>query len=478
MKLSDTQKKWTLTATLATVLSFNLVISMGDKNFGTVNLASRSIAEATEPKFINKLPTKDGIRRVMLERKGDNQTVASISDPGSDCTSCGVRITLDTDFATNTDDIAVLLIKALDKQSTKSSDEEIETAKAEKVPATRKEREALRQRSNDEEDKEEIDEGKAALAKLSKDCNNRKRYKKSNDRLECFSDGLVNLLSNDEIEYDKASVFRVFAGDIAKPLMEMMKSTPGSERYDLAKAIINDLASSIPEDYNYLRQSLAKINAKIVADAERNVQVGFNEYKKLDQAAKANPTNLALRQQANNMAAAINQKQGQAEQLAHDLGSNLQSGFGDAIDNQYLNRDLANQYLTVDYAGTVNSIIQGLKSSTMSYLAGNTSAGEYQIPVIDIGNGSAITLSDGSTLIVTSVGTPVNQTQVITTTPNGYRIQNNGLTQQNSVLQGTTPMIQLGNNGQNTARIVIVPATGPQSVVPTRTQPMAPQIRR
>lgn len=503
MKFTDTHKKWTLTATLATVLSFNLLMSLnGPANGGASNLASESMpAQVASSEEVwdrplekkNKAPKADPAKaqqatdarkptgddtpdtpvfgeakiggktvKAMFEKDGENTKVSIAGGASGTCYTCGETVNLPTGFTKNVNEMvkALEVAKAMATKSEAKTEAKAETA----VALTRKEREEKRRKDQAEE--ESTDEGKKALYELTKECRDKKVRKKSDDRLECFSDGLVKLLSKEDVEYAKADVFKLFAGDVAKPLMELMKLTPGSERYELGKSIINDLASSIPEDYNYLRQSLAKVNAKIVADAERVVQAKFSEFKQADQIAKANPSNPSLRQQADLIGSAVNQMQGSTEQIANDLGINLYNGFSEAVSNQYISSTLADQYLKVDYAGTVNGIIQGLKQSSVSYLAGSTNASSYQIPMVDIGGGSAFTLSDGSTLIVT--GASSNNVSIVpgsnSTTANNMILRPNQLNAQNMV-QGSTPMIT--GTGANSGRIVIVPAgqTG------TRTMP-------
>ncbi len=458
MKFTDVQKKWALTASLASLLSFNLVLSLSGQNLGSMNLASE------QPTF-SEVKIDGKTVKVMFEKRGEEETTASIAS-GS-CYSCGERINLPIQFSENVEDMktALAVAKATSAKQ-KSSDE-----KTEKVASNRKEREATRLKDKDNS----VDEGKEALKELTKNCRNKAHYKKSDERLECFSDGLVRLLANDEIEYKREDVFKLFANDIASPLMELIKSAPGSEKYDLAKSIINDLASSIPESYNYLRQSLAKVNAKIVANAERNVQAKFNEFKQADQMAKANPTNTALRERANLIANSVNDLQTQTDKIANDLGVNLRNGLADAVSNDYVTSTLADQYLKVDYFGTIDPIIKGLKQSSIAYLAGNVNGSNFQIPDIEIGDGSTVSLSDGSMLLITPANNVVNGTvRGSLTTSSGNGPRRNQLTAQDVIIEGTTPMIQPGQTGQNTARIVVInagqQAVGQRQMVPNRVQ--------
>jgi hypothetical protein len=489
MKLSDTQKKWALTATLATVLSFNLVMSLTSSNagYGTANLASADSesrrldvsrtrssdkTEGNDNVAFGEFKTVDGKRqKVMFEKVDGSSTRVHYGKEtdGTTCYTCGDSITVNEVFSKNVNDlVAIAVAKQAEAEkssvvpASKSSSDKADT----EVASTRKERERQRRAERDEEDNK--DDGKKALNDMVKDC--KKEHKKSDERLECISDGFVSLLSKAEDEFDRATVFKVFSNEIGKPLVEMMRLKPGSERYELAVSIVSDIASSIPEDYNYIRQSLAKVNAKVVAEAERNTQETFNAFKQADQAAKANPTNTALREQANTLGSVVNLRQSQSEQLANDLGMNLRNGYADAVSNSFMDSSLADQYMRVDYAGTVNNIIQGMRQSALSYAGGNIAGSNFQIPTINIGEGSAVTLSDGTTLIVTAANT-VNPAlkNVVTTTTNGIRVIPNNITAQ---INSSTPMIQPGQTGQNTVQIVSVPGTAqPGAGVSNRAMP-------
>lgn len=448
MKFTDVQKKWALTGSLATLLSFNLALSLSGYNIGSTSLASEQQPTFGEVKLDGKT------FKVMFEKTGD-VTTASIAS-GS-CYSCGERINLPIQFSENIEDMKIALAVAKATASKQNATEE----KAVTVALSRREKEAAK----NEKTEDSVDEGKEALNKSAKEC--KEKHKKSADRLDCNSDGLIRLLANDKIEYNKQDVFKHFVTHIATPLMELIKAGPESANYDLAKSIIEHLASSIPEDYNYLRQSLAKVNAKIVADAERNVQAKFNEFKQIDKLAKANPGDMGLRERANDIANSVNGMQIQTEKIAADLGVNLRNGYAEAVTNDYVTSTIADQYLKTDYFGTINPIIQGLKQSSLAYMAGNVNGSNYQIPVIEIGEGSTISISEGGLISIqpanTIVGANRGQGQLTTATNAWNGPRSNQITAQNVIVPGQTAMIS-GQGGQNSARIVVISTGQPQPV--------------
>ena len=481
MNFTASQKKWALTASLATVLSFNLVMSLGYQDVGSANLATKALSdeeserfeklkadetarkqkeadEAYEARTKEKASKREGIYKmrnvvvndqneeVMLVKEGTKtRAIISKTTEGEGiCASCGGSRLLAISFDSELGDIRAALKKSLkdnpaDEVDSKSLDKDIESLRNKDRKNAKK------------SDKEEEVDGKEALAKLSTECRNKKYHVDREDRITCFADGLTAVLSKD-IAFDKSAVFKLFSNEIGAPLMDFLKSNPNSDRHTFAVETINTLASELPEDANYLRQTLTRMNAKVVRDAEVEVQNKVAQYRQLDNLAKQNPGNVGLRQQAAMLGSVIDQEQSKVNQLGNSLGVNLKSGFESAISSDLMTSTLASQYLNVDYFGQVNTIIKGFENSVKTNTA-------YTIPNIDLAGGTAVTLADGTTLLITQANKANN---VVTTSTNGtrleYRINNN------SPIQAGVPTITSAP-GQNTATITVVngPAAGSQN---------------
>jgi hypothetical protein len=487
MNFSETHKKWALTATLGMVLSFNLVMSLGGgSGFGAANLAShdsgrypdvdsdgnpiaREVAgdssdEDSDSQVTRDVDTKYGTLKVRFKKDGEKTTANILSD----CEDCSKKdIPLPIGFTKNISDMKKALIRAQEKS---------ETSEARYTPS----------KKDEDPDKKDAKAGQKLLAEITKECGKIRAGKHADERLACFSDKLLEVLTddaNEDIEFKKDDVFRLFAKEIAQPLLEIMRLSPDDDRYVNGKDIIAKLASDLPSDYNYLRQSLAKVNAKIVADAERGVKEKLDAYKQLAQAAKTNPAAAPqLLERANALFNEADQDQMRVGQLKNDLGVNLFNGYSEGVSNSLLTSTLADTYMKTDYLGTADSIIKGLQQNALSLKAGNLNA-SYTVPMIDISTATSFTLADGTTLLIANAtaNTVTAATQNFPTTANGLIVRPNNLTTQN-VINAATPFIAPGQTGQNTAQIMLV-NVGQGNSLPQQqfTQPMnggRPAIRQ
>ncbi|MBC7371853.1 MAG: hypothetical protein H7326_09820 [Bdellovibrionaceae bacterium] len=490
MNFTASQKKWALTASLATVLSFNLVMSLGHQDFGSGSFASHeedrledeargkrdadAIRDRIETSKRDKAVTnREGVlkmrdveindqkEQVLLVKEGTKTRaiISKTNTEGEMCNTCGGSRLLPVAFDSDLGDIRSALKKSLKdtpaEEDSKSIDKDIADLRNQDRKNAKK------------KDKDEEEDGKIALKKLSDECRNKKFHADREDRITCFADGLTAVLSKD-LTFDKSAVFKLFSAEVGAPLMDFLKLNPNSDRHTFAIETVNKMASELPEDANYLRQALTRMNAKVVRDAEVEVQNKVTQYRQMDQLAKQNPSNIGLRQQAALLGSVIDQEQFKVNQLGNSLGVNLKSGFESAIASDYMTPTLASQYLNVDYFGQVNSIIKGFENSVKT----NTT---YTIPNIDLSGGTSVTLADGTTLIINQAN-KTNGNNLVTTTTNGTRLQYIPTTNL-SPIQAGVPMIT-SNGGQNTATITVVsaPVGGSQNFTGTRSAQI-PTIR-
>jgi hypothetical protein len=501
MKLSSNQKQWALTASLATVLSFNLVMSLGSADIGSENLASnkstgvmsnstypdrhdREIAaqkdaapaaakedgdeaegadilqkvhgaDVTTTKTTKKInfAMEDGMHKVMFIKDGD-KTVAAISkktEAGADCLKCGLHIALPKNFESSAEDLEVALRAAM------------KDAKSEKAIAKD-------EKSKDKEDQEEIDPTTAALDNLKEKCDTKSNRKDSLAQVKCFSDGLVKLMKDKNLKFSKEEVKTYFIVNIAKPLLDLTKTGDKDDRFK-AQSAITSLITKIPKGFGYLEQILTRVSADVVLQRETLVSEKIIEYKKLDQLSKSQPGNLELKKASLEKFQQVIQLQNETLQFSNDLGTDVKGSLDLSAFYGNLDKADASSFYTNDYEKSVKAAFEGMSTSWNKYLTtGNTAASAYQVPMVDIANGATITLADGTTLSFTSTKNNVTSAN----SGGGIMIRPNTLTAQNGVVPGLTPMIADPNGvapaGAPQVRIVQVGSApiGQQQQLPTR----------
>jgi len=443
-KLTESQKKWALAGGLTTVLSFNLVMSLAGSDFKTANFASQAIdaqadkenadkadkeaakaakeakakaAKAAENeedfKVVKNFDTDDGVHNVLFVRSGD-KTLALISKEteSGTCYSCGPSKTLAVDFSSNVNDLKVALRKALKENS---GDLDTSASKADKVAKVvhgRKDKDA--QDSDQSEDKD--------LADLQKRCDN----KDDDDRMNCFGNGLTRILHDKKKEHSKEDVMALYKKEIALPLVQALTDMNDTDRRDNAQDLIQNMLNDVDKKYNYLRQSLLKLSAKVVSLAEADAQ---NRLKMAQQMKSTNPMYAMQLQQQGMMRRSL------AENLAMNLDSTVQSGLDSAYMSKYLTDTQATTMYTQDYQGIVNNVIQGMRLNPYT----------YSIPVVDIGTGGY-----GTDTLTFSASGPINQLQ---STGHGVIVIANGLSPQNSWTPSSPVIPANSSTGQNTAVI-------------------------
>jgi hypothetical protein len=439
-RLNETQKKWALTASLATVLSFNLIMGLTGTNYGSANFASAKIdeeagevmieGELAEPRFV-PFNTEDGKLKIKYEKLEDGTTKAYVpkkTAEGDFCWSskkCGSKnYVLPTSFDASKDDLEQALRKAM-KQEAKaellakddSDSDDVEEVVQKKAKKLKKE--LRKQREDDEEDADYEDKD---LAKLQEKC-----VEEDEDyKLSCYSDGLKSLLSNKKKTLPKDEVLSLYMDEVEPLMIESLSDSRNSERREEAHKHLEGMLSDVLKKYNYLRERMVDLSALTVIQNEQEAQAAF----------KKGDTAKGLKRRA------------VAERIAFDLKSTLKSGLESAQFSAYINESRADELYTNNYADVVGPIIQGMQAAPLAYVISSP-------------------LLEGSTYVVDRTGNlvPVDPSQSpISSVRNigrGVSALNNGLTQVNVLSPNAPRIVTLNgmNNAQGTATLQLIPAS-------------------
>ncbi|MGZ3747245.1 MAG: hypothetical protein ACXWRE_07740 [Pseudobdellovibrionaceae bacterium] len=557
-KLTDTQKKWALTACLTTALSFNLIMSLAEPNYHSASFASsqgdgktqdataeealppaetkktpkgkrkkKSAAKATTDSAVKAPPTsaakveepssaevKDvqtadpkleekteepksevkveetakksedpktklvslidnkGNKIQVKYSKGENEeqttaTVAKMTESGPPCTTCGDTYLLPNKFESNATDLEAALRKAMSEKAVNTDHEnaapEVASNDGTDLDPEVQSRKEQRSNENSEEDKDIVD--------LKKKCEN----KKDDSRLECFANGLTNMLSDrssNKKEHNKDEVLALFRDEIQLGLASGLRDvsdlvrftrmrydpfadveTDPTSRREKSEALLQDMISKISKKYNYLRQKLTSMAAEAVLANEAEAQ---RKLKQADQIKQTNPGQ-ALKLQSEGIA-----RMNASNQIANQIGGTLSEGLSTALDFNRINDDQYNNLLQDNYGNLVNQAIQGLAANPLTYV----------IP--------SVTLSDGSTLVdgTGRIFTLTSQNPLLTQqrSNQGIIFMGNGLTS-GSIAPQNAPRISAWNgvSAPGTATIQVIQGNqvipgGNQQVLPVGAQ--------
>jgi hypothetical protein len=412
-KLTDTQKKWALTACLASVLSFNLVMGLTGSNYGSTSLASAKLEAEAAPvaapskdpniKFEAVTSSFGEVLPVKYIRQND-KTMAVVPEvlQSGVCYKCGENYLLPKEFNSSAADLEAALRKAMGEK----------TGKADKAAAP--------------SDSDDVKAEDKDIAALKKKC----EHKEDDDRTECFASGLTNLLTDKHAsnkakkkkEYKKEDVMALFIEEIQPGLISGLKDisdllpsrrmhndpfadmdTEKDNRREKTQNLVEDMISSIGKKYNYLRQRLTAIAAKAVLSNQEAAQL---KLKQADQLKTANPSQ-ALRLQSEGFA-----RMNAASQIANQIGGSLSDGLSSAQWSNLITQDQFDNLYQTNYADVVTAAIQGLSANQLTYV----------IPSVPLSNGSVIVDGSGQSYTLTPSKNPLTQRAVgrgITVIPNG-----------------------------------------------------------
>ncbi len=450
-KLTDIQRKWVLTASLASVLSFNLVMGLTGTNYGSTNLASKAAEKSQDPnmKLEPFISDKGEELKVKYIQENSEQTAAIVPEmlEGGACYTCGKKYLLPKNFDSSATSLEAALRKAMSKKSEVSSDGEDLDQKL----ASRKKQKITTEADDQSEDKD--------IAALKLKCEN----KENDSRTECFSNGLTRLLKSSSAnrkkkkEYKKEEIMALFKEEIQPGLISGLKDisdllparrmrndpfadidTEKDNRREKTQNLVEDMISSIDKKYNYLRQQLTAIAAKAVLANQEDAQ---RKLKQADQIKQSNPGQ-ALRLQGEGYA-----RREAATQVANQIGGSLYDGLSSAQWSNLINQDQFDNLYQDNYANVVNAAIQGMATSPLTYV----------IPSVALSDGSVIVDGNGQTFTLTPRNSPLIQQR---TAGRGITVMSNGLTAANTANQ-STPRIATLNAIENpgTATIQVFHAT-------------------
>jgi len=466
MKQTDSQRKWALTACLATVLSFNMVLSLSGSKLGYSGMASFA---SSEPRYESLISNNGEAIEVKYVANEDGNTVAIVPEKLESglCYQCGVKYLLPKNFDASASALEAALRKAMydnkgmevkEVSQSVSEGEDLDKKPAKKV--------TLPQNVKVQDEEEEQQENPDFVAL-------RERCEKRNDdsKVRCLTTGLTKLLKNKKKVYDRDEVMDLYRSEIEPGLRSSLadvsdlvpRNNPSrysmdmdmdlreeSTRRDDAKGMIEDMLAQISGKYNYLRERLTKLAANAVL---KNQEVAQQKLKQAEQMKTSNPS-AALRLQ-NEGYARLNA----ANQVANDLGISLYDGLDSASANNYITSEQFDSLYYVNYGNIVQEAIRGMAQNPMTYV----------LPNVTLADGTTIVDQNGQTFSVTPSRDPVVQGHV-----NGRNIiiMSNNLTPAN-VATANTPRIATLNGATaqpGTASIQVlqgVAAPVNQSTLPT-----------
>lgn len=335
--LNETQKKWILTASLASLLSFNLLMSFGASATHSADFASTSTKTA-------KLATEGGGELKLTFRQysedevevhyDPRKTEANVVSPGL-CTVCGTAVmkgkitqsakelatafkaqygkdlkivdSKETELAngsgndndsSNSKDINELkeMVKTLAQQvaDNNKKGKEDNTGDDEEKP-----RKSKRTRSEKNED----------LARIEKTCG---KIKDRDKKIDCAGEALAKLLSEDsDGKIKEGDAFATWEKTLKGSLIDALGDTSNPVAQKFAQDTLKDMLKSVePEQYDSIRKNL-------VVSATQTVQDAYTKAQELGKDAKFNPAaRFAYEQQ-------IARAQGLQRQLGSVLGKSI-----------------------------------------------------------------------------------------------------------------------------------------------------------
>jgi hypothetical protein len=465
-KLTETQRKWALTACLASVLSFNMVLSLTGSSYGYASFASN------EPRYESMISNKGEKLEVKYVAGEDGKTLAYVPEKLESgwCYQCGEKYLLPKNFDSSTTSLEAALRKAMyDNQGAKTEEiakdksegEDLDVKPAKKI-AEKKEKPRARAEEDDQQEEDKADPDFVAL---------RDRCDKRDDdqaKLRCYTSGLTKLLKNKKKVYDRAEVMDLYRSEIEPGLRAAladisdlvpnnrasrfdMSDKEDSNRREEAKGLIEDMLAQITGKYNFLRERLTKLAANSVL---KNQDVAQQKLKQADQLKNTNPA-AALRLQNEGYA-----RLSAANQVANDLGGSLYDGLDSAQWSNYVTGDQFEGMYYNNYANVVNDAIRGLTQNPLTYV----------LPNVTLADGTTIVDQNGQTYTVTPAN--VGRNSAIQSNGRSITVMMNNLTPAN-VVNTATPRLAT-NNGQQqgTASIQVI-----QGVTAPVNQTTLPAIR-
>lgn len=460
-KLTDSQRKWALTACLATVLSFNMVIGLSSSNFGMASFASTGVRYETV-----KLHGKEVEVKVVDKEDGMEATIPEKLESGW-CYQCGEKVLLPKNVTSLA--AAIKDAQKAEAAQNKSEGEDLDQ-KPEKKVAKKEKTVQL-----DEEEQQDEPQENADFAALRERCD-----KKSEDftKLRCLTTGLTKLLKNKKKVYDREEVLDMYRSDIEPglraALADISDLVPSSRRsrYDdsdvsedssrreEARGMVEDMVAQITGKYNYLRERLTKLAAnsalKNQESAQQKLKTADQKMKQAEQVRSSNPQlSLALQNEGFRMQQEGYARMSAANQVANDLGISLYDGLDSAAASNYITGDQFDSLYYTNYANVVQDAIRGMAQNPLTYV----------LPNVTLADGQTVVDQNGQSYTVTT-----NKNPIVQSNGRNITVMMNNLTPAN-VANSSTPRIAVNAVPQaGTATIQVmqgVAAPVNQTNVPT-----------
>jgi len=440
-RFNETQKKWALTASLATVLSFNLIMGLTGTTYGSMSLAATAPDDAApevliegelaEPRF-EPLVTDKNKYKIKYVKQEDGTTKAYVPKivEGKYCwEDCGKEYFLPTNFEASREDLEQALRKALKKDAVKAellANDEAEEDDSEAVVEKK-----AKKLKKGKKQKEEVEENEDLVA-LKEEC----AEEEEDYILGCYSEGLQTLLTDKKKNLPQEEVLALYEDEVEPLMIEALSDPNNRERRKEAHQHLGDMLSSVLKKYNYLRERMVHLSALTVIQAQQEAQALF----------KKGDSVRGMRRRAI------------AEGINFDLRSTLNTGLVKAQYDKFISDAHAEELYTNKYLDVVDPIIKGMQQNPASYVI-TTPMLEGDLYMYD-GNGSLIQL-----------GTTQNTVSNMRNLGRGVTTLNNGLTQVN-VLSTNAPRIVTVNgmnNAPGTATIQVIQA----NQIPQHSAPVA-----
>lgn len=437
-KLSDSQRKWALTACLASVLSFNMVLSLSGSNFGMASFAS-----SAEPRYETvKLQGKNVEVKIVEDEDGKLEATIPEKLESGWCYQCGEKVLLPK----NVTSLAAAIKDAQKSQaSEKSEGEDLDEKPSKKVAKKDKRSKVQELEEDDEEQQEEAQENPDFVA-LRDRCE-----KKSQDdsKLRCFTTGLTKLLKNKKKVYDRDEVLDLYRSEIEPGLRssladisDLVPNSRRSSRYEDeglredstrrsdAQGMIEDMVAQISGKYTYLRERLTKLAAnaalKNQESAQQKLKIADQKMKQSEQIRQQNPQYaLAMQNDAMRLQQEGYARMSAANQMANDLGISLYDGLDSAAASNLITGDQFDSLYYTNYGNVVQEAIRGMAQNPLTYVLQN----------VTLSDGTTVVDQNGQAYTVTAAG----RGQVMQSRVNGHAISimTNSLTPADVVNSGT-----------------------------------------
>lgn len=284
--LNQTHKKWILTASLASLLSFNLVMSLTGGRTYTADFAS-SASDAESTTVIVK--TERGLVKTKFSALEDGKTLAETSpatEAGSkeaECKECTFK-TYQITMAYSDENLGDLkaAIKSKYKLADKPKEVTITEVKASKdegddtpTPVAKK----ASKKTETDDDVEASAPKNEALAQLEKKCS---REKDEMDAVNCYGVGLAKLLNKKSSPIDEESATEMWRENVREGLITALTDTSNPTTHELALDIMKKMETGIN------RAKYANLRKEILLSATQSVA---NQYKKAQRIALSNNYN-------------------------------------------------------------------------------------------------------------------------------------------------------------------------------------------